>query len=149
LQLGLRHPVVERPLHVAAHLVGPIERSQHGHRDQATVTLAEVGMLPYVAEQDVVAKLPELGNELVHRRLFLSHGSISSCMGRDGDEEQRYHRIADPAFHRVIPADWLPRSWRTGSRLEEAKSVARHIDRARAYAERKDWALAEDCIFSD
>src|SRR5258706_3801557 len=50
LQLGLRHPVVERPLQVASNRVGPIERSQHCHGDQATVTLAEIGMLPYVAE---------------------------------------------------------------------------------------------------
>src|SRR5947208_8738116 len=72
LQLGLRHPVVERPLHMAPHLVGPVERRQHCHRDQAPVTLAEVGMLPYVAEQHVVTELPQLGNELVHGRLLLS-----------------------------------------------------------------------------
>src|SRR5262249_46978423 len=41
LQLGLRHPVVERPLHVAPHLVGPVERSQDRHRDQAPIALAE------------------------------------------------------------------------------------------------------------
>jgi hypothetical protein len=35
-------------------------------------------MLPYVAEQDVVAELPQLGNELVHRWFFLRHVSISS-----------------------------------------------------------------------
>src|SRR5918996_2890134 len=84
-QLGLRHAVVERPLHMAPHLVGPVERSQHCHRDQAPVTLAQVGMFPYVAEQHVVAELSQLGNELVHRRFLLSHVSISSCMGRDGD----------------------------------------------------------------
>src|SRR6266478_5393437 len=77
LQLGLRHPVVERPLHMAPHLVGPVQRRQHCHRDQAPVTLAEVGMLPYVAEQHVVTELPQLGNELVHGRLLLSHVSIS------------------------------------------------------------------------
>jgi hypothetical protein len=38
-------------------------------------------MLPYVAEQHVVAELPQLGNELVHRWFFLRHVSISSCMG--------------------------------------------------------------------
>src|SRR5262249_44605862 len=37
--------------------------------------------------------LPQLGNEFVHRRLFLSHLSISSCMGRNGDGEQRYQRM--------------------------------------------------------
>src|SRR5215470_3651440 len=79
LQLGLRHPVVERPLHMAPHLVGPVERGQHCHRDQAAVALAQVGMLPYIAEQHVVAELPQLGNELVHRRLLLSHVSISWC----------------------------------------------------------------------
>jgi hypothetical protein len=35
-------------------------------------------MLPYIAEQHVVAELPQLGNELVHRRFLLSHVSISS-----------------------------------------------------------------------
>jgi hypothetical protein len=35
-------------------------------------------MLPYVAEQHVVAELPQLGNEFVHRWLFLRHVSISS-----------------------------------------------------------------------
>src|SRR5258705_6592853 len=82
LQLGLGYPIVECPLHVAPHLVGPVEGGQHGHRDQATVTLAEVGMLPYVAEQHVVAELPQLGNEFVHGRCFLRHVSISSCMSR-------------------------------------------------------------------
>src|SRR5262249_19175988 len=77
-QLGLRHAVVERPLHMAPHLVGPVERSQHGHRDQAPVALAEVGVFPNVAEQHVVAELPKLGNELVYRRFLLSHLSISS-----------------------------------------------------------------------
>jgi hypothetical protein len=63
-----------RPEHLdgdtAGVLVGPVERRQHGHRDQAPVTLAEVGVLPHVAEQHVVAELPQLGNELVHRRLL-------------------------------------------------------------------------------
>src|SRR6185503_18383406 len=80
LQLRLRYPIVEGPLHVAAQLVGPVERSQHCHRDQTTVTLAEVGMLPYVAEQYVVAELSQLGNEFVHRWFLLRHVSISSCM---------------------------------------------------------------------
>src|SRR5437016_9810589 len=70
---------------MASHLIGPVERSQHCHRDQAPFTLGEVGMFPYVAEQHVVPELPQLGNELVHRRFLLSHVSISSCMGRDGD----------------------------------------------------------------
>src|SRR6266446_1584465 len=65
LQLGLRHPVVERPLHMAPHLVGPVQRRQHRHRDQAPVTLAQVGMLPHVAEQHFVAEFSKLGNELV------------------------------------------------------------------------------------
>src|SRR4029450_7929055 len=43
LQLGLRHPVVERPLHVAPHLVAPLERSQHCPRDQATARLLRSG----------------------------------------------------------------------------------------------------------
>src|SRR5258705_8823144 len=82
LQLGLRYAIVECPLHVAPHLVGPVQRGQHGHRDQAAVTLAEVGMLPYVAEQHVVAELPQLGNEFVHGWFFLRHVSISSGMSR-------------------------------------------------------------------
>src|SRR5258705_9948125 len=94
LQLGLRYPIVECPLHVAPYLVGPVERSQHCHRDQAAVTLAEVGMLPYVAEQHVVAELPQLGNEFVHRWFFLRHVSISSCMGHVGDGGSPEHSMA-------------------------------------------------------
>ena len=65
LQLRLRHPVVERPLHMAPHLVGAVERGQDGHRDQAAIPLAEVGMLPDVAEQNLVAQLAELGDEFI------------------------------------------------------------------------------------
>src|SRR5260370_18036104 len=74
LQLGLRYPIVESPLHVAPHLVGPVERSQHCYRDQAAVTLAEVGMLPHVAEQHVVAELPPLGKDFINLSLFLPPG---------------------------------------------------------------------------
>jgi hypothetical protein len=35
-------------------------------------------MLPHVAEQHVVAELPQLGNEFIHRWLLLRHVSISS-----------------------------------------------------------------------
>src|SRR5258707_6486564 len=94
LQLGLRYPIVECPLHVAPYLVGPVERSQHCHRDQAAVTLAEVGMLPYVAEQHVVAELPQLGDEFVHRWFFRRHVSISSCMGRVGEGGSREQSMA-------------------------------------------------------
>src|SRR5262249_17964563 len=84
LQLRLRHPVVQRPLHVPPQLVGAIERREDGHRGQAAVPLAEVGMLPDVAEEDVVAQLAKLGDELVDRRLLLRHVSISVVEVRGG-----------------------------------------------------------------
>src|SRR3972149_4821395 len=57
LQLGFRDAVVERPSHVAAHFVGAVERGEHGDGSEAAVALAEVGMLPHVAEQHPVAQV--------------------------------------------------------------------------------------------
>ena len=89
LQLGLRHPVVQCPLHVAPHLVGAVERGKDRHRGQASVPLAEVGMLPDVAEQDLVAQLAELGDELVDGRSWLGHVSISSVGYANGTADLR------------------------------------------------------------
>src|SRR5688572_14699811 len=69
LQLGFRHAVLQCALHVAAHLVGAVERGEDRYRRQAAVALAQILVLPDVAEQHVVAQLPQLRNEFIHRRL--------------------------------------------------------------------------------
>src|SRR2546427_8984640 len=72
-------------------------------------------MLPYVAEQHVVAELPQLGNELVHRRFLLSHVSISSCKDLAANEHPR----AKPRQHATFSG---PTEWSRGS--GQAKGVS-------------------------
>jgi site-specific DNA recombinase len=49
----------------------------------------------------------------------------------------------------VIAAIYARKSTEQNGVADEQKSVSRQIEHARAYAERKGWVIAEDCIFVD
>ena len=48
----------------------------------------------------------------------------------------------------MIAAIYARKSTDQNDVAEEAKSVERQIDHARAYAAKKGWTVADDCIFS-
>jgi DNA invertase Pin-like site-specific DNA recombinase len=49
----------------------------------------------------------------------------------------------------MITAIYARKSTEQTGVLEEEKSVTRQIEHAKAYAERKGWTVAEECIFID
>ena len=49
----------------------------------------------------------------------------------------------------MIAAIYARKSTDQNDVVEEAKSVGRQIDHARAYAVKKGWTVADDCIFVD
>jgi len=57
----------------------------------------------------------------------------------------------DPSIwrHLMIAAIYARKSTEQNGVADEAKSVTRQIDHARAFAARKGWTVAEDCIFVD
>src|SRR5947209_74406 len=59
-QLLALHAVVESAPEMTAQLIGPIERDERRHGDQAAVALSEARPFPHVAEHHLVGELAEL-----------------------------------------------------------------------------------------
>jgi hypothetical protein len=59
--LLLGDAIVEGAVDVSGQLLVPVERGEHGDRDQAAVALGKAGAFPDVAEEPVVGGLAELG----------------------------------------------------------------------------------------
>src|SRR5688572_118248 len=66
--LFLGDAVVEGAVQVAAQLVGAVERSERGNRDQTAIALRKLLAFPDVAEHDFVADLAELGEHVLDLR---------------------------------------------------------------------------------
>jgi hypothetical protein len=67
-QLLLRDAVLDRLKEVEVHLLGLAGRDERRARDQAAVAFRELRPLPYVAEEDVVGEIDQLGCEFTEGR---------------------------------------------------------------------------------
>lgn len=64
--------VVDRPLHVAGHLVGAVEGDQGGNGDEAAVPFGKPGPFPDVPEKEIAGERNELGGEAAEQLMGAS-----------------------------------------------------------------------------
>ena len=103
-QFGLRHAVLTRKPHMRPELFGTVERNQCRDGDQAAVALREAGALPYVAKENIVGEVRELGCDVAHELLgtrlidFHRRGLLLEGVcgrGCDAEKQHRDGRISD------------------------------------------------------